>query len=103
MQLKRARNDQSCHSHTLFRNVAIETFLPFISTIHGCSSMRHGVALRGCSFSRLLNGSQSGHKQTTIRKTLPALNEVFEIITPFDVVVGLIFQHWYWLSDDICE
>ena len=36
-------------------------------------------------------------------KTLPALNEVFEIITPFDVVVGLVFQHWYWLSDDICE
>jgi hypothetical protein len=44
---------QSCHSQTFFRNVDIETFLPFISTIHGCSSIRHGVALRVCSFSRL--------------------------------------------------
>lgn len=29
------------------------TFLVFISTIHGCSSIRHGVARRLGSFSRL--------------------------------------------------
>lgn len=29
------------------------TFLDFISTIQGCSSMRHGVARRGHSFSKL--------------------------------------------------
>jgi hypothetical protein len=81
----------------------METFFPFISTIHGCSSMRHGVALRGGSFSRLKMGVSQAVRKTTIRKTLPALNEVFEIIAPFDVVFGLVFQHRYWLSDDICE
>jgi hypothetical protein len=29
------------------------TFFDFISTIQGCSSMRHGVALLGHSFSKL--------------------------------------------------
>jgi hypothetical protein len=33
------------------------TFLAFISSIQGCSSMRHGVARRGQSFSRLLHVS----------------------------------------------
>jgi hypothetical protein len=33
------------------------TFLAFISSIHGCSSMRQGVARRGQSFSRLLHVS----------------------------------------------
>jgi len=31
------------------------TFFAFISTIHGCSSIRHGVARRLLSFSRLCN------------------------------------------------
>ena len=34
------------------------TFLDFISTIQGCSSMRQGVALRGHSFSRLSDVSK---------------------------------------------
>lgn len=47
------RKDQSFQSHTCWRNFSMLTFLLFISTIHGCSSMRHGVARRAGSFSRL--------------------------------------------------
>jgi hypothetical protein len=35
------------------------TFLDFISTIQGCSSIRQGVALRGHSFSRLSKVSKA--------------------------------------------
>jgi hypothetical protein len=35
------------------------TFLDFISTIQGCSSIRQGVALRGHSFSRLCKVSRA--------------------------------------------
>ena len=44
---------QSFQSHTWRRKCSTLTFLLFISTIQGCSSMRHGVARRGGSFSRL--------------------------------------------------
>ena len=43
----------SFQSHTVLRNRCISTLLLFISTIHGCSSIRHGVARRLGSFSRL--------------------------------------------------
>jgi hypothetical protein len=78
----------------------METFLLFISTIHGCSSMRQGVALRGCSFSRLEYVVSLAINQSRY-KALPALNEVFEILTPLDVIFWLIFQYWNWLSNDV--
>lgn len=45
---------QTFQSHTVLRNCSNFTFLDFISMIQGCSSMRHGVARRRGSFSRLL-------------------------------------------------
>lgn len=45
--------DQSDQSQTLLRNEAMLTRLDLISNIHGCSSIRQGVALRLGSFSRL--------------------------------------------------
>lgn len=77
------------------------TFLDFISTIQGCSSIRQGVALRGHSFSRLSKFSKAakfngeGH--------LPALDEVFEVLGPLDASLGLILQCWDGLSDDVSE
>jgi len=43
----------SSHPQTLARKCAIFTRLGRISIIHGCSSMRHGLARRFGSFSRL--------------------------------------------------
>jgi hypothetical protein len=51
---------QSDQSHTLLRNEAMLTRLDLISNIHGCSSIRQGVARRLGSFSRLLHPSQHG-------------------------------------------
>lgn len=47
--------NQSCQSHTVFRNFSISTgfFRFFCAIIHGCSSIRQGVARRSGAFSRL--------------------------------------------------
>lgn len=45
-------------SHTCAKKFAMLTFLFFISMIHGWSSMRHGLALRAVSFSKLHTYSQ---------------------------------------------
>ena len=75
-------------------------FLPFMSTIQGCSSIRQGVALRGGSFSRLkpvrLQVFNQGDAQY-----IPALNKVFETIRPADTVLRLILQLGDRLADDI--
>lgn len=42
------------------------TFLLFMSTIHGCSSMRHGVARLFGSFSRLHCSCQRRHASLPI-------------------------------------
>lgn len=77
----RGRRDRRVHSfqsHTCFKKFAMLTFLFFMSNTHGCSSIRHGVALRGGSFSRLLLISKvqiRAHKQY-----VPAFNKVFKVI-----------------------
>lgn len=43
----------SFHPHTCRTKLAMLTFLFFMSSTQGCSSIRQGVALRGGSFSRL--------------------------------------------------
>lgn len=43
----------SVHPHTCLKKAPMLTFLFLMSSIQGCSSIRHGVALRGGSFSRL--------------------------------------------------
>lgn len=53
------------------------TFLDFISTIHGCSSMRQGVARRGQSFSKLQVVSIDS--PTRKESYIPALNKVLEV------------------------
>jgi hypothetical protein len=37
------------------------------------------------------------------KNLLPACNEVFEVVTPFDAKVWLILQLRNWLSHDICQ
>lgn len=75
------------------------TFLDFISTIHGCSSMRQGVARRGHSFSRL---SEVSETVTTKRQDyLPALDKVLKVFGPLDASLRLILQRWDRLPDDI--
>lgn len=51
---RREEKIYSAHPQTCFRKAAMFTFLFLMSSIQGCSSIRHGVALRDCSFSRLL-------------------------------------------------
>ena len=67
------------------------TFFDFISTIHGCSSMRQGVARRGHSFSKLYIVSNQSPPKTT-SQYVPALNEVLEVLRPLDAVIRLILQ-----------
>ena len=80
------------------------TFLLFISTIHGCSSIRQGVARRGGSFSKLecrhnILVTGSGSSPGTLN--LPAFNEVLEIVAPFDIVLRFVFQFGNRLSDNV--
>lgn len=49
----------SSQPQTWDRYLPMLTRLDRMSTIHGCSSMRHGVALRLGSFSRLERGKTS--------------------------------------------
>lgn len=82
--------NQSFQSHTCFRKWAILTFFPFISTIHGCSSIRHGVARRGGSFSRLRHLVFGIIEKRKKGWDVPAFDEVFEILTPSDPTICLI-------------
>lgn len=50
------------------------TFFPFISTIHGCSSIRHGVARRAGSFSRLPSLDISPQFPVTLPPSHPRTN-----------------------------
>lgn len=77
------------------------TFLDFISTIQGCSSIRQGVARRGHSFSRLSIFSKTvmNHEEGY----LPALDEVLEVLGPLDASLRLVLQRWDGLPDDVSE
>lgn len=78
------------------------TFLPFMSTIQGCSSIRQGVALRGGSFSRLKSVRlQLFNQGGGVAQYIPALNKVFETIRPADTVLRFILQLGNRLADDI--
>ena len=90
---------QSFQSQTCAKKCAMLTFLVFISTIHGCSSIRHGVARLAGSFSRLDGGglcvSKKPWRPITRHQTgynSRALNEVFESLTPFNPMLLFIFQ-----------
>lgn len=93
---------QSCQSHTVFRNWPMSTRLVFISSIHGCSNMRHGVARRLPSFSRLILVSQLQIKDTSDANS-PALDEVFEVLAPFELVFRLILEFRDRLPDNVCQ
>jgi hypothetical protein len=63
------------------------TRLDLISNIHGCSSIRQGVARRLGSFSRLLHVPLAW--LADVGKTmyhLPALDEIFEVLTPSNIL-----------------
>jgi hypothetical protein len=64
------------------------TFLFLISTIHGCSSIRHGVARRDVSFSRLQQYQLSYNEHDN--QDLPALNEVLKVIAPLNALRWLV-------------
>jgi hypothetical protein len=34
---------------------------------------------------------------------VPALNEVFKALVPFDAVIGFVLQFWYWLTNNVSE
>jgi hypothetical protein len=78
------------------------TFFDFISTIHGCSSIRHGVALLGQSFSRLERVSRIRVVFKT-SKYVPALDEVLEILCPLDTILGFVFQLGNGLPNNVGE
>lgn len=77
------------------------TFFDFISTIHGCSSMRHGVARRGHSFSRLSEVSKLIFAKA--KMYLPAFDEILEILRPLDASLWLILERGNWLSNDVSQ
>lgn len=77
------------------------TFLFFMSSIQGCSSIRHGVALRGGSFSRL--GWLVSRLLVRGEGDEPAFDKVLEVLGPANVVFGLILQPGDRLADNVCE
>jgi hypothetical protein len=34
---------------------------------------------------------------------VPALNEVFKALVPFDAMIGFVLQFWYWLTNNVSE
>lgn len=75
------------------------TFLDFISTIHGCSSMRQGVARRGHSFSRLCHVSTMVSR--VMKVFLPALDEVLEVLRPLDASLWFVLECGDGLSNNV--
>lgn len=75
--------------------------------------MRQGVARRSACFSRLqenkvsklyLQSWPAKKKKKGKRNTsehVPTLNEVLEVLAPFDFLVGLVLQLGDWLADDV--
>ena len=99
------QSNQSFQSQTCFRKCSMLTFFDFISTIHGCSSIRHGVARLDASFSRLddcqlLLHYMSQHNGRRIR-CLPAFDEVLETFTPLDSRLGLVLEFRDGLPDNV--
>lgn len=77
------------------------TFLFFMSCIHGCSSIRQGVARRGGSFSRL--GDISKGERNLVATDIPAFNKVLEVLRPANAILWLVLQLGYRLADNISE
>lgn len=92
----------SFQSQTCFTKFAMLTFLFFMSCIHGCSSIRQGVARRGGSFSRLKDVSE-GKGNPVATDDIPAFDKVLEVLGPLDAVLGLVLQLGYRLADNIGE
>ena len=100
--------NQSFQSQTWAKKCAMFTFLVFISTIQGCSSIRQGVARREGSFSRLDEGVRLAWilycgKPWEVRRghSLRALDKILETLTPFDAVFFFILQLRNRLPHDI--
>lgn len=62
------------------------TLLDLISNIHGCSSIRQGVARLLGSFSRLSHPVSMADRMVKIWQDLPALDEVLEVLTPSNIL-----------------
>ena len=92
----------SFQSHTCFRKLAMLTFLDLMSIIHGCSSIRQGVALRGGSFSRLRQSLATEFiLQKRCMQNIPAVDEIFKIVRPANPICRLILKLRDRLTDNV--
>jgi len=98
----------SFQSHTVARKICMLTFLLLISTIHGCSSIRHGVARLFPSFSRLAIITKAvslrlpfWKKCTKRGGSIPVINKKLEVVAPPNSLLWLVLQLWDWLAYDI--
>ncbi len=81
----------------------MSTRFVFISVIHGCSIIRHGVARRLGSFSRLRFEVSKCMLVASGWSNLPALDKVLEHIAPLQLLILLILQLWNRLPHNVCE
>lgn len=74
-----------------------------MSSIHGCSSIRQGVALREGSFSRLKIVRSENEIQETGGVYSPAFDEILKVVGPVNAILRLVLQLRDRLTHDVRE